>query len=82
MMPKPQVWKIAQIVAGLAIAAGLIYFLRGLKSSPLVDGLVVLAMLFFARFVKSRVYDKNPTAAGQVVPSDRKLLRRRRIRLD
>jgi hypothetical protein len=74
-MPKPQVRKIAQIVAGLGVAAGLIYFLHGLKSSPLVDGLVVLAMLFFARLVTSRVYDENPTAAGQVVPRSRKLLR-------
>lgn len=67
MTPKPQLWKIARIVAGGAIAAGMIYFLHRVKSPTLRDGLILVVMLFFMRFIRS--LDANLAAPSQAVAS-------------
>jgi Na+/melibiose symporter-like transporter len=62
MTPKPQGWKIAQIAAGLAVAAGLIYFLFSRKSPPIVSWLIIVAVWVFVRQQrKAGLYDERPT---------------------
>lgn len=76
MTPKPQVWKIARIVAGVAVAAGLIYFLFSEKSPPIVTGLILVAVWVFVRQQrKAGLYDQSPTLRRLALASSRKPLR-------
>ncbi|HEY6621267.1 MAG TPA: hypothetical protein VIY68_17100 [Steroidobacteraceae bacterium] len=68
MTPKPQVWKIARILAGVAITAGVIYFLHRVNSTTLRNGLILVVMLFFARFIRS-LDTKDLTGPSQAVAS-------------
>lgn len=59
-MPKAQALKIIRTVAGLCVAAGLIYFLYSKNSPPAVSWLIILAVAFF--FIlrrRSGALDKN-----------------------
>jgi hypothetical protein len=61
MMPKARVLLIARTIAGLCIAAGLIYGLYSKNSPPGVSALIVLAaVLFFVLRRRSGAFDKNP----------------------
>lgn len=76
MESRPPTVKIARTIAGLCIAAGLIYFLYSERSPPVVKGLIVLAVVFFVG-VRRRtgVYDKNPAFRRLAMASSRTPLR-------
>lgn len=76
MISKLQAWKIARTVAGLCVAAGLIYFLYSDKSPPVVTWLIILAVVFFIALKRrSGVDDKNPYLRRLAMVSSRKPLR-------
>lgn len=61
MITRAQASKLARTVAGLCVAAGLIYFLYSKNSPPAVSGLIMLAVVFF--FIVRRragALDNNP----------------------
>jgi hypothetical protein len=61
MISKAQVIKIARTVAGLCVAAGLIYFLYSKNSPPAVSTLIILAVVvFFVLRRRSGALDNNP----------------------
>jgi hypothetical protein len=74
MIAKPRALKIALIVAGLCIAAGLIYFL-GDKSPPIVSGLVVVGVVFFLTLMRKAGVYKSPTFRRLAMGSSRTPLR-------
>ena len=74
-MSKQQAWKIARTIAGLCVAAGLIYFLYS-DRSPLVTWLIILAVVFFIALKRrSGGDDKNPYLRRLAMVSSRKPLR-------
>jgi hypothetical protein len=76
MQPRPQVWNIVRVIAGLCVAAGLIYFLYSDKSPPIVSVLIVIAVVFFLRVKrKSGVFAQSPTFRRLAMVSSSKPLR-------
>ena len=76
MTSKPQAWKIARTVAGLCVAAVLIYLLDSAKSPPIVGGLIVLAVVFFMTPNRSAGgYDKSPYFRRLAMASSRRPMR-------
>jgi len=76
MISKAQVWKIARTIAGLCVAAGLIYFLFSDKFPPVVSWLIILAVVFFIALKRrSGVYDKSPTFRRLAMVSSSRPLR-------
>jgi hypothetical protein len=76
MMSKAQAMKNARTIAGLCIAAGLIYFLYSDKSPPVVTWLIMVAVVFFIALKRrSGVYDKSPYFRRLAMASSRKPLR-------
>ena len=76
MMSNPQGLKIGRAVVGIAIAAGLIYFLYS-KDSPRVVGwlITVAAIIFFILSRRAGVYSDSPDFRRRAIGSSRKPLR-------
>lgn len=73
---KPQAFKIAKVVAGFCIAAGLLYFLYSKKSPPIVSGLIIVAVVFFLRLKrKAGVFDQSPIFRRMAMGSSSRPLR-------
>ena len=76
MISKLRALKIARLVAGLCVSAGLIYFIYSKNSPPVVSGLIILAVVSFSILSRrSGVYGKNPYFRRLALVSSRKPLR-------